>query len=343
VPNPTRTFGSMVPALSALVLSAASGCGRSPVPDPGTSVAKTKTTAPTALVVAGCTDPLRGDSTPGAPLYVLDPASGSVSRWAPDGLPDAVLTQCSSATTQALFFTYEKPNEGPVLAALEADGQIRLVDPKPSRAYARMAMDGSHRMVFSENALQWRRLDGTLAHEIPLHAPTDRFFPSPDGEATVTQREDAVVIARRSSEVRLFEGMLLGDAAWSPDGKRLAAIVTKVTNGATPVDGATELWLLDADGTKPTLVALPARPQPRPPWSWIPDRRFATAAYAAAWAPDGETVAILSNHESECWSGGRDIPGGCEAAVYRVAASGTLLGRISPRAFRCGQLFWLRP
>jgi hypothetical protein len=157
-------------------------------------------------------------------------------------------------------------------------------------------------------------------------------FTGPRGE--IAQKDDDVVLA----DHRLLDHALLLTAAWSPDGARAALVTTTLIGGAQPVDGATSLWLVSLDGNR-RLLPLPPRPPPGLLARWLEMPREATALSAVTWL-DGELV-IFSNHESECWSGGQDIPGGCERALYRLSLDGKLK-RISPRAFRCRSLEVMR-
>jgi TolB protein len=67
------------------------------------------------------------------------------------------------------------------------------------------------------------------------------------------------------------------DAAWSPDGKRVAFTGYK---SALPGPSSPALWIADRDGSHPTLVVKPADPD--------------TAYESPAWSPDGSRIAFTA-------------------------------------------------
>jgi hypothetical protein len=150
----------------------------------------------------------------------------------------------------------------------------------------------------------------------------------------IAQREYDVVLAHDGATSVLFERTLLVSAAWTPDGARAALVTMTYLGGAQPADGATSLWLLSLEGSAVQPLPLPARPRDLIT-RWLDLPYDATAVSAVAWL--GDDLVLFSNHESRCWSGGQDIPGGCERALYRRSPDGKLK-RISPRAFGCRSL-----
>ncbi|MGY1683796.1 TolB family protein [Geodermatophilus sp. SYSU D01176] len=90
---------------------------------------------------------------------------------------------------------------------------------------------------------------------------------------------------------------------WSPDGRRIAFVSTR--------DGNAEVFVMDADGSDVVQVTDTAT---------TPDG-VEVRNDSPAWSPDGRTLAFVSN---------RDDP---EGEVYRVAADGTRLQRLTTNPF----------
>jgi TolB protein len=90
---------------------------------------------------------------------------------------------------------------------------------------------------------------------------------------------------------------------WSPDGRRIAFVSTR--------DGNAEVFVVDADGSDLVQVTDTAT---------TPDGAEVRND-SPAWSPDGRTLAFTSN---------RDDP---EGEVYRVAADGTRLQRLTTNPF----------
>jgi hypothetical protein len=309
-------------------------CAKGTVADPGTAVPIVHAAPTGALVVTGCTDALPGDANGVEPIYLVDPATGAVSRWRPDGL-GRVTTLRSSSRTPALFLLDEQ------LRSLAPDGSLRVVDAKPDWRANPVGSDGAHRMVITDDAFEWRTFDGKVERRLPVSGTTDRVFPSLAGERAVTELAESVSLVDAHGTTTLLPHALVLSASWSLDGARVALVTTPLYNGAQPADGEAALWRADLDGSAPRRLLLPARPKPDLLSRWLDLPQNATAASAVVWTRDG--LAILSNHGSECWSGGQDIPAGCERALYRLPVGGGAPKRISPRAFRCRDLFLLEP
>jgi hypothetical protein len=308
-------------------------CAKRPIADPGGPVGLTRTATPGAFVVTDCPDGLDGDDGGVSPLYLVDPSTGAVTRWLPDTLPGGA-SMVSSASTPALFFESQLK-----LWSLSPDGTVRVIDESPGHEESRFSSDGAHRMVIVEKTVEWRTLDGKVERTFVLPDFPNRIFPAPSGERAVTQIRETTSLVDARGATTLLDHQQLIAAAWSPDGSQVALATEPLAYGATPVDNRAFLWRAKLDGTDAVQLSLP--PRPGPDWlSRLLDLpQPATAVRALVWTQGG--LVIMSNHESECWSGGRDIPGGCYWALYRVAPEGGEVKRISPRAFRCQSLFQL--
>jgi len=318
--------------LATLALCACA-CAKGPVADPGSPVGVTHKAAPGVFVVMNCPDALAGDDGGYSPLYLVD-ATGGVTRWVPDPLPGGE-SNLSSASTRALFFDAMLK-----LWSLSPDGTVRVIDESPSRDESRFSSDGTHRMVIVEKTAQWRAIDGGVEHTFVLPDFPNHIFPAPSGERAVAQLRDAASLVDVGGATTLLDHQLLIAAAWSPDGKEVALVTEPLAGGATPADERALLWRAKLDGTAPVQLSLPARPGPDLLSRVLDLPQTATAVRGLVWTSEG--LVILSNHESECWSGGRDISSGCYWALYRLSPEGGVPKRISPRAFRCQSLFQLQ-
>lgn len=304
---------------------------KTPIADRGGEVPVTATATAGALVITNCTDPLRGDAHGVTPLYLVDPSSGAVRRWLPPDYRGALNQFRASANTPALFYLEEK--EGPPqtfhaeLRSLSPSGKVELVDANPGRGNYLVAGDGRHRMIAADASLEWRALDGKLEKTLQAPALIGRFFPSEDGARALLQLDEGIQLVSEHGTTGLVEKIQLIAAAWH--GRAFAFVATADHESAG-------LWIA-RDGGAPNPVGLPVRRQDLLS-RWLDRPGPPTAPIAVAWSPDGDSLYLLSNHESECWSGGRDIPSGCERAPYRLSLDGKLT-RVSPRAFACNSLF----
>ncbi|MFT3839003.1 MAG: hypothetical protein QM723_18630 [Myxococcaceae bacterium] len=317
----------------AMVALLACGCVKSTVADPGTAVTTAHTAPAGALVVMSCPEALAGDDGGYSPLYLVD-AAGAVTRWVPDPLPEGA-ENLSSASTPALYFDAMLK-----LWSLTPDGKVHLLDESPSRDESRFSSDGAHRLVVSEKNLEWRTLDGGVEHRFELSEFPSHVYPSPNGERAVAKLKDTTALIDAHGPATLLDHQLLIGASWSPGGKEVALVTQPLAGGATPVDDRALLWRAKLDGSAPVPLALPARPGPGLIDRVLGVPQTATAVRGLVWTDEG--LAILSNHESECWWGGRDNPSGCYWALYRLPPEGGTPKRLSPRAFRCQALFQLR-
>ncbi len=310
-------------------------CSCATVADPGLPVGVTHTAAPGALVVTNCPAALDGDNGGPSPLYLVDPSTGAVTRWVPDALPEGVSMQ-SSAGTPALFF-----DAALKLWSLSPDGSVRVIDEKPGHDESRFGSDGTHRMVIVEKTAEWRTLDGKVERTFVLPDFPNHIFPAPTGEWAVTQIRNATSMIDARGATTLLDHQHVIAAAWSPDGKQVAFVTHPIENGATPVDEPAFLWRAKPDGAAPVQLSLPARPGPDLMSRLFDRQQLATAVQGLVWTSEG--LVILSNHESECWSGSRDTSERLlRRALYRLSPDGGAPKRISPRAFRCQSLFQLQ-
>lgn len=317
----------------AIVALLACGCVKSTVADPGTLVTTTHRAPLGSLVVMNCPESLAGDDAGYSPLYLVD-ATGAVTRWVPDTMPEGA-ENLSSASTSALYFDAMSK-----LWSVTPDGKVHLLDESPSRDESRFSSDGTHRMVVSEKTLEWRTLDGGVERSFVLPEFPNHFYPAPNGDRAVAQLKESPSLIDAHGATPLLDHHQLIGAAWSPDGKEIALVTQPLAGGAIPLDDRALLWRAKLDGSAPVQLALPARPGPGLIDRVLGVPQTATAVRALVWTDEGLTV--LSNHESECWWGGRDNPSGCYWALYRLPPEGGTPKRLSPRAFRCQALYQLK-
>jgi hypothetical protein len=309
-------------------------CANSPIADPGAAVGKTHDAALGSFVLSSCLSALEGDDGgSGWAMYVVSP-EGAVSRWVPDALPGGT-DFLSSAATPALFMDAQLK-----LWSLLPNGTVQLVDESPGREESRFGADGAHRLVTVEKKAQWRNLDGGVERTFTFPDFAHHLYPSPNGERAIAQMNDDTVLVDERGVSVVLALQTLYTAAWSPDGKEVAIATIPVVNGAQPLDERGMLWRAKLDGTAPVQLPLPARPGPGLIDRVLGVPQYATAVHGVVWAKEG--LVILSNHESKCWWGGRDLSSGCEWALYRLAPEGGAPKRLSPRAFQCQQMFQLR-
>jgi TolB protein len=72
------------------------------------------------------------------------------------------------------------------------------------------------------------------------------------------------------------------DAAWSPDGQRVAFTGYKTGKSELPVPPAVALWIAGRDGSNPVEIAKPADPD--------------TSYESPVWSPDGTRIAFTASH-----------------------------------------------
>jgi hypothetical protein len=301
--------------------------------DPGGLVGVTHTAPAGAFVVANCMEKLDGDEGGPSPLYLVDSATGAVTRWVPDPLPPGADIR-SSAGTPALFLDAMRK-----LWSLWPDGTVHEIGEHATLDENRFASDGAHRMVIVQKTVEWRTLDGKLERTFVLPDFPTHVFPAPSGERAVGQMRDATVLVDARGATALLDNQHVIAASWSPDGAQVAFVTVPVAKGATPPDDRALLWRAKLDGAAPVQLSLPERPRDLV-WSVLGRPQTATAVSGVVWASEG--LVIMSNHESECWWGGRDSYSGCYQALYRLPPEGGEPKRISPRAFRCQALFQLQ-
>jgi hypothetical protein len=302
--------------------------------DPGGLVGVTHVAPPGSFVVATCMEKLDGDEGgSGSPLYLVDSATGAVTRWEPDPLPPGA-DILSSAATPALFLDAMLK-----LWSLSPDGTVHQIGEHPTRDENRFGSDGAHRMQIVQKTVQWLTFDGKVERTFVLPDFPTHIFPAPSGERAVAQMRDATVLVDARGATKLLDNQGVVAASWSPDGQQVAFVTFPLANGAQPLDDRELLWRTKVDGSAPMRVALPERPRDFV-WSVLGRPQQATAVKGVVWANEG--LVIMSNHESECWWGGRDSYSGCYEALYRLPPEGGDPKRISPRAFRCQSLYQLQ-
>jgi hypothetical protein len=308
-------------------------CTCATVADTGKPVGTTHTAPMGALVVTNCPSALDGDDGGYSPYYLVDASTGAVTRWVPDTLPGGT-DIISSAETSALYMDGRLK-----LWALSPDGTVRVIDEHPTRDETRFASDGTHRSMVVDKTVQWRTLDGKIERTFVVPDFPHHVFPASNGERAVGQIRDNTVLIDARGATPLLENQHVIAAGWSPDGTQVALVTIPVAS-PSPLRDRRLLWRAKLDGTAPVPLPLPERPGPG-----LVDRVFgvpqmATAVSGVVWTNEG--LVILSNYESECWWGGRDGNDGCYWALYRLPPEGGTPTRISPRAFRCQQMFRLQ-
>src|SRR6266513_246758 len=102
----------------------------------------------------------------------------------------------------------------------------------------------------------------------PPQAITDPKQITAKPDAEVEQGEESLSLSR------LYMTRLVGDTAWSPDGKTIV-FVSNIT-------GRNNLWLVPAEGGWPTQLTVSDQRQTSP-----------------AWSPDGKWIAYISDYDGD--------------------------------------------
>jgi hypothetical protein len=199
--------------------------------------------------------------------------------------------------------------------------------------------DGGH-----ATAAVTHRADGSVGAPIDLPGIVDQAsFPSPAGDSVIAVVGNRVRLVGAAGDRQLFDRdvYVLRQAAWDSAGTSVLLLLAPLVAGG--LAGPKELWEIDLSSFTSHAIHLPPRPPVGVVASHLGEKTLPSEVMAAAWSPSGRRMALLTNHETECWRGGQDIPAGCAYAVYEASQSGTELRRLSPRAFHCRELTWLRP
>jgi hypothetical protein len=275
-------------------------------------------------------------------LYLVDAENGSFLRWTKD-VRDVLVH----------LPAWWSPAAGKVFWSNGSDGLFAVdLGDAPTAIVAR----GKWRSVSGDGRHGIHDIDG--AWTLEAMAGDEPAKPLPDAVARadhslveISPASDRVAFVESSGAgtVRVVsvpldgkeERVLLDGVAsvysiqWSPDASAVAV-------HAMPKDhpGGSALWVIPLEG-EPRLIDLGSPVRSKFDDAISSDARGGIEA--VTWSPRSDRLAVLTDRDGPCWSGGQDLGGpGCFASVYLVNADGTGMRRVSKRHQASGTLYWLR-